>query len=153
MLVAGDVPAEITAAAHQELVDAADAFVLPENLDVQIGVNLLTVQNALESMELPADWIVATMTYRRVLKLVWATIQLFRRVAGIMNTTVPFIAGAVTLETQFQDIPLAGRTALLQVRDEEGIDDSELSSTSTLRQIIKTYADQTPVRPFRGEIF
>jgi hypothetical protein len=153
MLVAGDVPSEITQAAHQELANASDAFVIPQNRTQEIGSNLLTVQNALEDMGFPADWVTATMTYNQVLRLVWAAIDIFQRVAGILNTTVPFIAGVVTLNTQFQDIPSAGRAALLQVRDERNIDDSELSNTSTLREIIKTYADQIPMQPFRGEVF
>jgi hypothetical protein len=153
MLVAGDVPTEITAAAHQALVDAPDAFVIPENRNQQIGANLLTVQDALETMGFPADWVTASMTYNRVLRLVWAAIQLFRHVAGRLNTTVPFITGAVTLQTQFQDIPAAGRQALLDTAVFYGIDTTGMGQTTTLREMIREFADQVPPAPFREELF
>jgi hypothetical protein len=103
-------------------------------------------------MKLPAQWVNPTHTYRQVLRLVFAAIRLFRRLAGIMNTTMPFIAGAVTLNTQFRDLPQVGRNALLQFAQEREIDYSGLTATATLRQIIKLLADQLPTGQLNGII-
>jgi hypothetical protein len=145
-LLAGDFDPAI----HSTLASAPDVFVIPENLDQVVGGQVATVEDALETMGYPGDWVQATHTYRRVPRLVWATIRLFRRVAGILNTTVPFLAGQVTLETQFNQLPAAGRAALLQVASEWNLDTSGMTGSTKLREIIKFLADQLPNKSIGG---
>jgi hypothetical protein len=139
-LVAGDFPDAI----HDAIVADPDVYALPLDLDVEIGGNLALVQSVLEGYKIPADWIQETHTYRRVLKLMAAAFRFMRRVAKILNITLPVIADAVTLDTQFQDLPVTARQAMLQAAEELNLDSSGLTPASPLRQILKAVADQMP---------
>lgn len=144
------VAANLSEAAHQAVAADPEIYALPLNLDAQIGGNVATVQAALEDMKLPASWVNASHTYRQVMRLVYAVILLFQRVSGILNVTVPFLAGNVTLNSQFNSLPQVGRDALIQVAQEWNLDYSGLTGQATLRQILKLLADQMPSKQIRG---
>jgi hypothetical protein len=136
--------ADLTDPQHTAVVSDPEIWGLPLDLDTEIGTNLTAVQNALEAGKLPVGWVTATMTYRNLLKYINAACQLMRRLTGKLNTTAGVIVGAVTLETEWLDLPLAARTALQEIGVEWGLDTSMITGTSTVREIIKAVADQVP---------
>jgi len=144
------VVADLSEVEHQAAEADSEIFCLPLNLDAAIGGNVATVHDALEAMKMPADWVQATHTYRQVMRLIYAAIILFRRVAGILNTTVPFLAGTITLETRFNELPQVGRDALIQFAQERNLDYTGVTPTVKLRQIIKGLAEQLPSKSFGG---
>ena len=57
----------------------ADAIVIPP---LDNTINLTAVQNELEALNIPAQWVTGSMTYRTVLRVVCGMAALLRRIAG-----------------------------------------------------------------------
>jgi hypothetical protein len=66
----------------------------------------------------------------------------FQRYRGLTGTTGPLLGGTVTLNTQFNQLPGGVRADLIATAADMGFDTSGLSGTNTIRQILKTMADQ-----------
>ena len=137
-LVAADVEDAVDTAISAN----ADVRRLPDDLDQQLGAATAAVQAALESRNLPAGWVLSTMTYRQVLKVLIGCMQFLRRFAGVTQIATPFIGGAVTLNTQFNQLSALNRQRLLTVAATFNLNTSGLGGTNTLRQILKNVADQ-----------
>lgn len=131
-----DVPDSV----HATLAAYPDVTALPLNLDAQIGAQLGQVQTALESLNLPAQWVQATFTYRQVARIVAAIFQFMQRCHGLGFPRL--LEGTVTLNTRFNQLPQVSRQRLLQAAESMQFDTSSLAGTSTIRQILKAMADQ-----------
>jgi hypothetical protein len=129
----------IPPATHALLEAEPDVLALPQNLDQQIGAQVAAVQNALESRNLPAGWVQATHTYRQVVRTAAQAFQFAQRLGT--HTPTRLFSGA-TLDTQFNQLPVAARTALANAAGSLGYSASTLSGTSTLRAMLKAMADE-----------
>lgn len=134
-LVAADVGAE-----HAAFAAETDVLALPANLDQPLGAQLATVQNALEARNIPAGWVQSTHTYRQVVRVVAQAFQFLQRLQVVRPGRL--FGGGVTLDTRFNQLPAAVRSALTAAATDLGYDTSGLTGTSTLRTILKTMADQ-----------
>jgi hypothetical protein len=131
----------IDTATHNTLVANADVVSPPAVLDQAIGAgNLAAVQSAIESIGLPGNWIVANNTYRQVARALCWMFRYFQRHNGLGNTRI--LTGGVTLDTVFNTLPLGVRNALIATAQSFSFDTSSLSSTNTIRQILKALSDQ-----------
>ena len=140
------VVSDLTTAQHAALVANSDVITIPENIDAQVGTGSLSaVVNALETLNIPAGWVTAAMTYRFVLKIVCAIFQFAQRLHGHANLRI--YESGITMSTQFRNLPENVRTALLGAAQTMNFDTSSLSGTSTIRQILKEMADQWGTRP------
>lgn len=125
---------------HSAIAQEPDCVALPLNLDQQIGAQLAQVQNVIEALNIPADWVQSSHTYRQVARLVAAIFQFMQRLNGIGFGRL--LDGTVSLSTRFNQLPVATRTKLQEAAQSMNFDTSSLSGSSTLRQILKAMADQ-----------
>ena len=136
--------ADVSAAQHTQLSTQSDVTAIPIDLDSQLGAQLATVESALEAINLPADWIQATHTYRLVLRMVTGVVRVAQRVHGIRGTVGRLFPAGVTLNTQYNQLAPGIQSALVQAAAGMGIDHSSLTNTSTLRAILRTFGNQLP---------
>jgi len=115
---------------------------IPDNLDNAIGGALTTVQNALETRKIPANWVTNVMTYRFVVRKVLAVFRFMQRFVGVTQVMSAFLSGTVTLDTTFADLSATNRQRLLDTAASLNLDTSGFTGASTLRQILKGVADQ-----------
>jgi hypothetical protein len=137
---------DIDGSTHTLLSANADVISVPNNIDSQIGAGALTaVKNALESLNIPAGFVQASDTYRETVRVIGAIFQFVQRMNGI--TPGKLLTGGVTLNTQFNQLPQAMRTLMIDAAASMNFDSSSISGASTLRTIFKAMADQWGNRP------
>lgn len=129
---------------HTALSGQSDVITIPTNLDNTIGGALTQVQDALETLKFPSEWVTSGHTYREVLRMVTGALRVAQRVHGILGTNGNLFPSGVTLNTEYQDLNSGVKSALVQVAQEKNIDYSSLSPTSTLRAILRTFGTQLP---------
>ena len=134
------VRANVSTAQHTGLAAQSDVIAVPENINNQIGAGLYQVQAALETLHIPAGWVVSTNTYKEVLRAVARIFQFFQRMHGMFGEKL--IDGAVNLNTTWSQIPQSARSNLRDAADSMGFDYSSVGPTTTVRQILKMFADQ-----------
>lgn len=135
-LFSADIPDDL----HAQFAAQPDVLALPLNLDQAIGAQLTTVQNALESRNIPAQWILDTHTYRQVIRIVAQLCQFLQRLNGL--TASRLFKSGITLDTRFNQLSVTMRQLLVDAATSFNYNTSSLSGTSTLRNILKTMADQ-----------
>jgi hypothetical protein len=145
------VGADVDATQHTSISSNADVITIPANLDSTIGANLTTVQNALDSLKIPSDWVTSGMTYRTVIALVIKLFKILQRLHGRWLTTI-FESG-ITLSTTFSQLTQAQRDRLQDVATSFGIDTSGVTGTTTIRQALKLLAQQLQGCALMGEVF
>lgn len=119
----------------------ADADGLPQNLDQLVSpVALSTVQNALESVNIPGTWIATTNSYRDVVRFIGAVSQFAQKFQGATGGV--WFTGGVTLATHFNTLPQAVRTGLVSAAASFGFDTSGVSGATTLRAILLSVGQQ-----------
>lgn len=140
-LLAADLsPSQITTMAG-----LADVTVIPANLDNQLGANLATVQSELEALNLPADMITASNTYRQVLRgvlAIFTVAQRFKAIRGNLTNGRLFPAG-ITLATTLGSLSASVRQDLQTAANNLGYDYAGLDASSTLRDVLKKLASQS----------
>jgi hypothetical protein len=140
------VAADVSTAQDNAATAQPDVIRLPDNLDLTIGVNLTTVQNRLEAINIPSGWVSAGMTYRSVLRTVVHMMFFFQRFLSVNKVYTAFLSGAVSLDTTFNSLSATNKKRIQDTAASFGIDTSGISS-STLRQILKAVADTFQDRP------
>lgn len=113
----------------------ADATVVP-TLDNTIVVN--ATQNALETLNIPGQWLNASMTYRTVLRVVVGMAQLVQRVRGLGSSFNP----AGNLDKTLAQIPADVRNNIATACDQLGIDRSGFTGTTTVREVLRSFGQQ-----------
>lgn len=133
---------DVTAGQHTALSGNADVVALPLNLDTTVGGQLATVQNALETLKIPGQWVTAQTTYRQVVNMVERIFRLWQKLDGLYGMSV-FASGA-TLNTTLGQLTQTQRDRLKFTAGAFGVDTSGASANTTLRQAIKAFADAMP---------
>jgi hypothetical protein len=134
------VAADVTTDQHAALVAHPDVMAAPVSLDSQVGANLTTVQAAIESFNIPADWIQSTFTYRTVLRGLAAIAQFLQRFQNFQLASI-FQSG-ITLATRFNQLPPPVQANLRNAATDLGYSTAGLSGTSTIRQILINLGNQ-----------
>jgi hypothetical protein len=132
--------ADVTPAQHSTLAAQSPITVVPTNLSSTVGASLATVQSALESWNIPSQWVTSGMTYRAVLKGVATVFQFAQRFHGLHGARV-FLAG-ITLSTTVSQLTQAQRDRLAAVSDSFGWDRSQVTGATTMRQLLRGAAQQ-----------
>ncbi len=145
------VGADVSAAQHASISANADVTSIPANLDTQVGANLTATQNALEALNIPADWVTAAHTYRQIITLVVKLFKVLQRLNGRWQQTI-FEAG-ITLSTTMAELTQNQRDRLQDVADSFGINNSGVTGTTTIRQTLRILAQQLPGCTLMGELF
>lgn len=136
---------DVPPATDAEINSQSDVFRLPDDLDQIMGSLAVrnTIRSRLESVNIPGTWVQSTTTYREVVRFIGAVCQFAQRFQGI--TGIPgdrWFADGRTLDTTFGELGPNGQQALLDTADSFGFDRSQLTSTTTLRQYLKSAGDQ-----------
>lgn len=145
------VVADVTAAQHASIAANGDVAAFPANLQAQVGANLATVQAQLEALNLPGAWVQATHTYRQVLFGMATVIHIQQRYAG---ATSDYLLGAgITLNSTVGDLTVAQRNKLQAVAASFQIDTSSVTLSTTIRQVLRVFAQQLPPMRILDEAF
>jgi hypothetical protein len=131
----------IDAATRTALTANADVVALPNNLDSQIGAgNLTAVKNAIEGLNIPANWVVATDTYRQTVRSVSNLFLYLQRLQGLGTSRL--LTGGVTLASTFGSLPQSVQDDMIAAAQSFGFDTSQVTASTTLRVIFKVMLDQ-----------
>ena len=131
----------IDAATHALVAANADVTVLPENIDQPIGAQLSIVQARLEGLNIPADWVESTFTYRSILRVVVIIFQLAQRYSGLGFGR---ILENITLETRWNQLSDSVKDKFRQLANDLSLDASGITNTTKVRRIFKLLVDQWP---------
>lgn len=135
------VMADVTAGQNTTIAAHADAIVIPANIENNVSAGALSaVQTALESINVPSDWVTTATTYRQILRLIGGLFNFAQRYYGLFELRL--FRGGVTLSTQFNQLPVNERQRLLDCANTFNYDTSTLNGTSTIRQILRAIAVQ-----------
>lgn len=143
--------AEVSPAQHASISANSDVIAVPANLDAQVGGNLAAVKSALQSVHIPAAWIVSTHTYREIIGIVGNAFQFLQRLNGRWRKSV-FESG-ITLATTFAQLTQNQRDVLRNVADSFGMDYSAITGATTIEDALFILADQLGSFPLFGEVF
>jgi hypothetical protein len=132
------VAADTTSAQDASISANADAILVPP-LDNTVSVT--ATKNALESINVPAHWVTAGMTYRQVLRVICGFGQLLHQVEAQIGE----ITLAGNLDKTLGQLSASVRTALAQASDNLGLDRSTVTGTTLLRDALKVAGQQLAV--------
>lgn len=114
----------------------ADVRVIPP-LDNQVAV--LATQQALEDMNMPAQWVTSAMTYRTVLRVTVGMAQLLQRASSIFGAPLSPVGN---LDRTIGSFVVGVRQAIAQACDDLGVDRTNITLTTTLREALRDFGQQ-----------
>jgi hypothetical protein len=139
-LVAADVPDAVDAQVSAQ----SDVIRIPDNLNNTLtGGAVTTAQNALEAKDIPAQWITSGMSYRTLLRIMIGFFIFVNRYHFIDQRNTALVDATNNLDLQFNQLPARIQTALIQTADSLGLDRSQVTATSTLREIFRQIGVQS----------
>jgi hypothetical protein len=127
----------------------ADVSKIPDNLDQSIGGALTQVSDALETMNIPAQWITGATSYREVLRALWGFFAFLQRYAEITNSPAPILSVTTNLNLRLNQLSAAVRQNLKDTALSLGLNIDAVVGTTTLRQMLREIADQWGDRSFQ----
>lgn len=134
--------ADVTPAQHAALTANADVSPFPVDLDSTVGANLATVQQALESRNLPADDVTVNTPYRIMLRWIIAIFSI--------TATNPLFGGGVTLDTTLGQLTAQQRAELKASAESAGYSTSGLTLASTIRDALRKAVGSAGERQILG---
>lgn len=142
------VASDVTNAQHTTLTSFADIAAFPQNLDLEVGGNLSTVQTELENRNLPGTWVNANHTFRQILFGVWAVMTL----AGVLyaRSLAKIFESGITLSTTMAELTQTQRNRLEDAAIALDLDYSSVTGSTTVRQVLRILCQQ--MKP-RGSFF
>jgi hypothetical protein len=142
--------AQVTAAQHTALAANLDVIAIPSNLDSNISAAALsTVQDRVESLKIPANWLTTNHTYRDVVRIVGKIFMLMQRFDGLHHRT--FFDTNITLATTWGQLGTVVRENMEATATSLGL--SIPTSNQTLRQVFRQWASEIPTFSLMGETF
>ena len=128
---------------HSAVAADPEVIVFPRNLDNLVGAEAATLTTELEAISLPADWINASTTYRRVIRRTMRYCLFMQRLAGLGGDYVSrLFSGGRTLDTPFSSLPAPMRVKIHNASDSFQFNRSALTPGSSLREVFKVLAHQ-----------
>lgn len=127
--------------------DVDDAFLaaqpdvtkFADNWDDQLGANLAAMQNALEALNIPGTLLIATNTYRQVLR---GILGIFDIANCMQGKGYNIFAAGITLNTTMGQLPMAPRAALNDCMVFYQYDVSAITLATTVRQVLRGISQQ-----------
>ena len=135
------VVADVSDADNVTLRSLSGVTSIPDNIDQLVGSASGATQSALESINVPADWVLPSMTFRQIIRIVLGMFMFFQRYQGLYGNIRIFGSG-VTLGTTFGQIPAAVQASLSATALDLNLKTTGLTSSTTVRQILKSMANQ-----------
>lgn len=146
------VGADVTSAQHQSLNANLDVTAIPQNLDSNVSsAALVTIQNKLEAIKVPGSWVTTSTTYRQVVGNIGRIFLLMQRFDGLHART--FFQSGITLDTRVNQLTTEQRNALQDAAISLGLDIQFITSTTTVRTMLRTWVQQMGPLTLHGETF
>lgn len=136
--------ADVTPAQHTAMVANADVSAFPTDLDSLVGANLATVQQSLESRNLPADDVTVNTPYRIMIRWIIAIFSI--------TTNVPLFSGGVTLDTTLGQLTATQRAELKANAESAGYSTAGLTLQSTIREALRKAVGSAGPRTILGVV-
>lgn len=114
----------------------ADVIVVPPLDNV---VALVATKNALEALNIPAQWITGGMTYRAVLRVLVGMAAFYVRTVDTFGTALT-LAG--NLDKTLSQLTAGQRSALSNASDSLGLDRSSITVSTTVREALRIIGQQ-----------
>jgi hypothetical protein len=141
LIDAGLVAADVSQEQHESIVANPDVAAPPQNIDQAISEAAIPqVQNVLEQLRIPADWVTTAYTYRQILRMLAGLFQFAQRHHGMHNEAL--IDNKAQLELRWNQIPQARRERIQATADALGYDYSDVLGAWLVRRILKHLAEQ-----------
>lgn len=138
--------ADVTTEQHNALITNADVLSAPINLDSVLTSNAVTTIRAfLENLNIPAGWVNASRTYRDVVRIVGGVFQVNQSYTGQRN--IGMFSEGLDLTRTYTSLSQSIRNALVQIGVNLDLDSSNITGTSTLRDILVDLGQQFLDRP------
>jgi len=142
------VAADVTQEQHDYLSVQAGVYPIPENIDDKPSpAELAAFEAHLETMYIPADWLLPNMTWRECLRTILGMFATAGKYAVIVGDSI--LNSGITLNMQFQNFPQYVQDALEQIATNLGYPWDEVKTNWTARIVLKWFADQWPSGSFR----
>jgi hypothetical protein len=117
-----------------------------DNLNLEIGgAAVVGLRAALESVNLPGQWVSANNSYQEMLRSTFGAFQFAQRVYGISGLSL--VPTGTNLSTQWGVLPNDNRTAIIAAMNSFGYS-QDWTATTPFRNVIKSLADQWGAEPF-----
>lgn len=134
------VAADVTNGQHNSLNAQTDVVTTPLNIDNTIGAgSIATVRSRLEDLKIPGNTVQATDTYRNALRVVAGVFQFAQRFHGLYGRSI--FDEVTGLNTTWGELSTEFQNELLATAQSMNIDTSGLTSSTTMRQIMRRMAD------------
>lgn len=144
--------ADVTPAEHTLLNAQVDVIAIPSPITANVSAAALSVvQSRLEGANLPGNWVTTAFTYQEVLAIVGRVIAFSQTYDGLFS--LPLFRPGMTMGTRINELTQAERSRLSTTAQVLGLDYSGVTSTTTMRQVLKIVADQMPGFTLRGVQF
>jgi len=143
---------DVTPEEHTSLNAQTDVIAIPSPITANVSAGALSVvRSRLEGANLPGNWVTTAFTYQQVLAIVGRVVTFAQKYQGMFNA--PLFASGITMDTQINQLTQLQRQRLQTTANFFGLDYSGVTSTSTMRQVLKLIADQMPGFVLRGVQF
>lgn len=140
------VAADVSQAQHEQLAAEVDVAAPPVDIDQNISeIAIPQVQQVLEALRVPAQWITSGHVYRQLLRMIGGLFMFAQRHHGMHGEQL--IDSAAQLDLRWNQIPLARRQRIMETADNMGYDYSEVTNQWTIRRILKHLGDQWAETP------
>jgi hypothetical protein len=135
--------AEVTPAEHTAITANADVSAFPVDLDGLVtNAARLVITNALEALNVPAQWVANGMTFRLVLRRLAGIFQLLQ---GVNGRGLRFLQAS--LSSPISSLPANVRTAMQDAATTLQLDATGITGATTLRAALTTIGAQFDARP------
>jgi hypothetical protein len=142
---------ELTPAQKSAVAAQPDVVLFPKPLDEPISsLALSNLVTRLEAAHIPATWITTANTWRDVLRGVHKAIRFMQRHQELFPER---LFDTVTLDTRLNQMTTQQRQRLSNVADDLGLDRSQVTTTTTIRQLLIMLGQQLPDTAAGGEAF
>ncbi len=131
---------------HTALIANADVRAFPADLDTAVTNGARTqIVNALEALNVPAQWVANGQTFRVVFRRLAGIFQLLQNVGG---RGLRFLQ--VSLDNQISTLPANVRQAMQDAATALNLSTAGITGTTTLRAALATIGAQFDSRPVRA---
>ena len=144
--------ADMTAQQAIDLQAQPDAVVFPANLDANLTAGQVTAtQTELANRRMPDQWVTTAHTWRDVIRIVGQCSKLLLYFQGRFAKS--FWEVGITLATTIAELTQNQRDALREAAAHFGVSDDGVTGATTIRQVLKLFADRMPPLQLAGEVF
>lgn len=133
--------AEVTTTQHSLIIQNPDILAAPEDIDTNLKAGaVIAVQNFLDSIGVPSQWVNMSLTYRKVIRKVGHFFYFAGRYSKISGR-VKLVPDGFDLSTPWGALSEKVRSDIRTTSDSLGINYSSIKATDTAGNILKFLAD------------